>query len=105
MERKIYSIEFKLNVVNQVLQEGKSISKLSKELKILDTMISRWIYEYKNYGEKAFTGNGKVIKNKDFEIRKLKQQVQELEMENKMLKNTTPSWRTNKSKIRIHQKI
>lgn len=86
MERNIYSKEFKINVVNQVLQEGKSISKLSKELKILDTMISRWIYEYKNYGERAFTGNGKVIKNKDFEIKKLKQQVKELEMENEIIK-------------------
>ena len=86
MERKIYGKEFKINVVNQVLQEGKSISKLSKELKILDTMISRWIYEYKNYGKKAFTGNGKIIKNKEFEIRKLKQQVKELEMENEILK-------------------
>jgi transposase len=49
-------------------------------------MLSRWVYEYENNGNDAFTGNGKPIANKDFEILKLQKRVKELEMENEILK-------------------
>ena len=54
------------------MKSGKSISKVSKELGIIPTMLSRWIYEYRELGEKAFSGNGNKIQNKDYEIEKLK---------------------------------
>ena len=71
MKRKSYPKNFKLGAINQV-KAGKSISKVSKELGIIPTMLSRWIYEYRELGEKAFSGIGNKIQNKDYEIEKLK---------------------------------
>lgn len=48
MGRKQYSKDFKIGAINQVLQEGKNLWKVAKELSIIPTMLSRWIYEYKN---------------------------------------------------------
>ena len=53
MRRKSYPKTFKLGAISQV-KSGKSISKVSKELGIIPTMLSRWIYEYRELGEKAF---------------------------------------------------
>ena len=85
MRRKSYPKAFKLGAINQV-KSGKSISKVSKELGIIPTMLSRWIYEYRELGEKAFSGNGNKIQNKDYEIEKLKKEIEELKKDNEILK-------------------
>jgi transposase len=86
MKRKQYSKDFKIGAVNQVLQEEKSVSEVAKSLNILPTMLSRWIYEYKNNGDAAFNGNGKKIVNKDFQLEVMKKKIAELEKENEILK-------------------
>lgn len=86
MSRKTYTKDFKLGAVNQVIQEGKKVSVIAKELGIIPTMLSRWIYEYKENGEAAFSGNGRKIANSDFEKEILKKKVKELELENEILK-------------------
>lgn len=47
----------------------------------------RWAKKYEKMGEGAFFGNGSPKMNKDYEIEKLKKQVEELERENTLLKN------------------
>ncbi|WMJ81464.1 transposase [Clostridium sp. MB40-C1] len=86
MKRKKYSKDFKIGAINQVLQENKNISKVAKELGIIPTMLSRWIYEYKDNGEAAFTGNENKITNKEFQLEIMKKKLKELELENEILK-------------------
>lgn len=64
-----------------------SVIDISKELGIKDSTLRRWACEYEELGDVAFPGNGSPKANKDYEILKLKKQVEELEMENTLLKN------------------
>ena len=41
--RRHYAAEFKLEVVNMVIDQGIAISKLSKDLSISDNLIRRWM--------------------------------------------------------------
>lgn len=41
MQRNEYFKKFKLKAIKQVVQEDKSISKVSRDLKIIFTMLSR----------------------------------------------------------------
>lgn len=86
MSRKQYSRDFKIGAVRQVIDEEKSVSNVAKELGIISTMLSRWIYEYKNNGEAAFSGNGNRIENTQFQIDIMRKKIEELELENKILK-------------------
>lgn len=86
MVRKKYDKAFKIAAVMQVIDEGKKVSHVAKALGILPTMLSRWVYEYQTYGDEAFTGNGKPIANKDLEMKRLQKRLEELEMENEILK-------------------
>ena len=86
MTRNKYSRDFKIGAVKQVIEEKKTLSKVSKELRITPTMLSKWIYEFKELGYSAFTGNGNKIKSKDFEVELLKRKLKESEEENEILK-------------------
>jgi transposase len=56
-------------------------------------MLSRWIYEYQTHGEDAFSGNGVPIRNADWEIKRLQKRLEELEMENEILKKFQAYWK------------
>lgn len=45
MSRKKYSKEFKVQVVKQVIEEGKKTSHIAKELDLSRDMVYRWINE------------------------------------------------------------
>ena len=87
MTRNKYSRDFKIGAVKQVIEEKKILSKVSKELRITPTMLSKWVYEFKEFGDSAFTGNGNKIKSKDFEVELLKRKLKESEEENEILKS------------------
>lgn len=86
MSNRKYSKQFKIQVVKQILGEGKTITDISKELDISRNMIYRWIKEYKTHGEEAFVGQGNNRNDIDFEVKKLKDQIQLLEIECEILK-------------------
>lgn len=86
MRRKKYDKAFKIAAVMQVIEEGQKITYVAKSLGILPTMLSRWIYEYNTYGDTAFSGNGIPKTTTEFEMKRLQKRLQELEMENEMLK-------------------
>ena len=86
MTRNKYSRDFKIGAVKQVIEEKKILSKVSKELRITPTMLSKWVYEFKKLGDSACTGNGNKIKSKDFEVELLKRKLKESEEENEILK-------------------
>jgi transposase len=85
LKRKRYDKAFKVAAVQQVIEEGKKVSHVAKAPGIFPAMLSRWVYEYKAHGEKAFSGNGVAICNTDWEIKRLQKRLEELEMENEIL--------------------
>lgn len=101
MVRKKYDKAFKVEAVLQVLEEGKKVSHVAKGIGIIPTMLSRWVYEYEQHGDKAFTGNGIPIQNEELEIACLQKRLEEVEMENEILKKFLDySKRREKSGIR-----
>jgi transposase len=51
--------------------------------------LRRWINEYNQYKESAFPGHGNALFNSTYEIKKLQKQIDELELENEALTETT----------------
>lgn len=85
--RKRYDRQFKVAAAKVVLEGETTVVDLSRELGIKDATLRRWAKEYEEMGDDAFPGNGSPKMNKDYEILKLKKQVEELERENTLLKN------------------
>jgi len=89
VKRKQYSKEFKLDAVSLVLEQGYSRTEAAKSLSISAPMLSRWIKEYQaDEDDQAFRGNGKLTPEQE-EIRRLKAQVKQLELEKRILKEAT----------------
>ena len=88
-KRKKYTKEFKLDAISLVLDQGYTRIEAAKSLEINTTMLGRWIKEHQaDDDDQAFRGNGKLNPEQE-EIRKLKAQVKQLELEKKILKEAT----------------
>ena len=86
MKRAVYDKQFKMAAVKHGQSAGQSIHDVAKELGISGTTLRRWINEYDEYGESAFPGHGNALFNSTYEIKKLQKQIDELKMENELLK-------------------
>ena len=87
-ERKRYTKEFKLDAISLVLEQGYTRTDAAKLLEINSNMLGRWIKEHQHDDGQAFRGNGKLTPEQA-EIRKLKAQVKQLELEKRILKEAT----------------
>ena len=86
MPGKRYDRQFKLAAARLVLEGEAPVAQISRELEIPLSSLRRWAAEFEEHGEEAFPGNGNPRQNKDYEILKLKKRIEELEMENEILK-------------------
>ena len=87
-KRKQYSKEFKLDAISLVLDQGFSRKEAAASLEINAQMLGRWIKESKDEDGQAFRGNGQLTPEQE-EIKKLRAQVKQLEMEREILKKAT----------------
>ena len=76
--RKTYEREFKLKVSKDISSKQITVSEIAREYNISRPIVSRWVSEYKRYGNKAFSGNGKRLPDNE--------KIYVLEAENKQLK-------------------
>ena len=86
MPGKRYDRQFKLAAARLVLEGDAPVAQISRELEIPLSTLRRWAAEFEEHGEEAFPGNGNPRQNKDYEILKLRKRIEELEMENEILK-------------------
>ena len=84
-KRRQYTKEFKLEAVQLALNSQGAISNTARRLGIRSNLLSRWIREYKADKEHAFPGLGK-LKEPDDELRRLRQELRDAEMERDILK-------------------
>ena len=78
MMRKKYSTEFKLKIIELIEKEGNKIPQIADKYSIEDSIIRRWIREYKsskNSSDTLFPGNGK---SKNMENKMNKKNAQKL---------------------------
>lgn len=84
--RKQYPKEFKLDAISLVLDQGHTITEAARSLEINTNMLRRWIKKHQaDDGGQSFRGNGKLTPEQE-EIRRLKSQIKQLNLERKILK-------------------
>ena len=86
--RKKYSKEFKLDAISLVIDQGYTRSDAARSLSINPNMLGRWVKESQADDGQAFRGNGKLTPEQE-ELRQLRLQVKQLQMEKDILKKAT----------------
>lgn len=85
MHRKTYSKEFKIKACELVIKDGIKYAVVAEKLGINQIMLYQWTDAYETYGEEAFVGKGHQ-RAQDAEVKKLRKELEELKMENEILK-------------------
>lgn len=86
-ERKRYTKEFKLSAVYLMLSKTYRPKEVFKMLNIDRQTVNRWVSEFKANGENAFEEKKAVLPGD--EVKQLKKQVADLQMEKEILKKAT----------------
>ena len=85
-KRKQYTKEFKQGAVSLVLEQNYSRREAGASLGVHGTLISRWVHESQEQGEKdAFRGHGQLSEEQAL-IRRLEEENKRLRMEKEILK-------------------
>ena len=83
--RRTYDREFKLEVLQMVQQDGRTIKSVAEELGIHPGVISRWRKEFHTDEQDAFVCSGHQ-RTQDEEIRRLKRRLADVTEERDILK-------------------
>lgn len=83
--RKTYDKEFKISAVKLVLDTGKSVDSVAKDLGISSNSLFNWKKQYLEDAKNAFPGKGH-LSPADEEIRKRDKEIAMLKMERDILK-------------------
>jgi len=83
--RKKYDKAFKEEAIRLVMEEGRKLSEIERNLDISRGTLARWIREQKAGPEEAFPGKGR-LKAKDDEIRRLKNELKRTQEERDIIK-------------------
>jgi len=80
-----YDQQIKAEAVSLVIDNGKSIAAVARELEIPKSTVGNWVDNYKDNGTDAFIGSGNLSEEKQSE-KDLQKRLRDLEEENKILK-------------------
>ena len=82
--RRHFSPEFKIEAVRQVVEGGRSMTQVSRELGIDRSMLRRWKQQLEEDGSAAFPGSGRRAELS--EVERLRDEVSRLRQERDFLK-------------------
>ncbi len=80
-----YDDQFKRDAVRLVIQEGRTIAQVSRELGMGQTVLQRWVAAVRANGEAAFPGKGKLTAEAQ-ELETLRRKLALAEEEREILK-------------------
>ena len=83
--RKKYDTAFKLEAIRLVVEEGRKVSEVERNLDISRGTLARWVREKNTDPEDAFPGKGR-LKAKDEEIRRLRLELKRTREERDIIK-------------------
>ena len=84
-KRRIYTKEFKKESVRLIVEEGRRISELSRELGISASLLRNWVRQSKVDKIEPFPGKG-CLSPEDEDLRRLRRENKRLRMEHEILK-------------------
>lgn len=86
--RKIFTPEFKLEVVKMVQEQGLSIAQVCRSTGIGRTAVQRWLDQV-SAEQKGESGIGKPLTADQQRIRQLEQENKQLKSDNELLKKAS----------------
>ena len=84
-QRRQYTKEFKIEAVRLIIEEGRPISEVARELGIGENLLHRWKKKYEEGEIDPFPGQGR-LSPEDGELRRLRRENKRLRMEHEILK-------------------
>ncbi|RZJ77010.1 MAG: hypothetical protein EOO45_00145 [Flavobacterium sp.] len=84
--RRQFTKEFKVEAAKMVVEQGMKQSHVARNLGISDTLLGRWVAEYRSDSASALPGKGN-LKPDDERTKQLEQQLRRVTMERNILKN------------------
>jgi transposase len=84
-ERRTFSAEFKKKAVEMILNGGKRVQEVSRDLDISGTLLSKWKTDYEKLQEESFPGKGHQISQEE-ELHRLKKELARVKEERDILK-------------------
>jgi transposase len=83
--RKHYDRQFKLDAVSLVVNGGRSVAEVARELDISENSLHRWKRELSLEGSEAFPGKGRLAPQEE-ELRRLRRALAQAEQDRDILK-------------------
>lgn len=83
--RKSYGKEFKLDAVRLLVEQGRSVASVARDLGVNENSLHHWKKQYLNDGKGSFPGHGK-LKPADEELHRLRRELEEVKEERDILK-------------------
>jgi transposase len=84
--RRSFTDEFKTGAVRLVLDEGKTIAQVARDLDVAQSVIGNWVKQARADRSKGKTG---LTTEERAELARLRKEVRELRMERDILKKAT----------------
>ena len=84
-KRRQYTIEFKIEAVRLIVEEGRPISEVARELGTAQSLLHRWKKKSEEGKIDPFPGQGR-LSPEDEELRRLRRENKRLRMEHEILK-------------------
>ncbi len=86
--RRTFTPEFKAEAVRRIVEQGKSLSEVARELDLGESMLRAWKQVLAAQGDQAFPGKGNPPALEE-ELRRLRAENKRLMMERDILKKAT----------------
>lgn len=87
-KRRKFTEEFKRQAVAMIVDQGLSVTEVSRDLDVGVSLLRKWKQQVEAEGEQAFPGNGKLSPEQE-ELRRLREENRQLKMERDILKKAT----------------
>jgi transposase len=84
-KRRQYTKEFKIEAVRLIVEEGRPISEVARELGTAQSLLHRWKKKSEEGKIDPFPGQGR-LSPEDEELRRLRRENKRLRMEHEILK-------------------
>ena len=98
-----YDAEFKRQAVRMVVEDGRGIRDVERELGITIGVLKGWIKKHEQHRDAAFRGTVEPG-SPEAEMRKLEKENRRLAEELAILKKQWPSSRATRTGIRVHSR-
>jgi transposase len=84
-KRRKYDREFKTGAVRLVIEEGRPVAVVARNLGIHENLLHKWKKNYEEDPQYAFPGKGR-LKEPDEEMRRLRKELADVKEERDILK-------------------